>query len=58
MLPKPKQDDPAQSKRFLELAKELGSDAPAEALKGSVRRLAAHAPEPRRKVGKTAKAKR
>ena len=55
---RPKPDDPEQSKRFLDLAKEIGADAPAEALEGSVRRLAALPPEPRRKVGKEAKAKK
>jgi hypothetical protein len=53
-----KPDDPAQFQRFLDLAKEIGADAPEEALEGSVRRLAEHPPEPRRKVGKKAKAKK
>jgi hypothetical protein len=52
MVPYAKQDDPAQFQRFLYLAKEIGADAPSEALEGSVRRLAAHPPEPRRRVGK------
>ena len=54
MPAKPKPDDPAQSKRFLELAKEIEADADAKALEGSVRLLAAQPPEPRRKVGKRA----
>jgi hypothetical protein len=29
--PKPKPDDPAQSKRFIETAREIGADADAEA---------------------------
>jgi hypothetical protein len=58
MPSKPKQDDPDQSKRFLDLAKEIGADAPAEALEAPVRQLAAHPPEPRRKVGKQAKRKK
>ena len=47
------QDDPEQSQRFRELARELGADGDGKALEGSVRRLAAHAPEPRRQVGKS-----
>lgn len=58
MNPKPpKPDDPVQSKRFLELAKEIEADADDQALEASVKRLAGHAPEPRRKLGKKAKAK-
>ena len=52
-----KPDNVAQSKRFLQLAKELGADADEEALAASVGRLAARAPEPRRKTGKKTKAK-
>jgi hypothetical protein len=56
MTPKsPKPDDPAQFKRFLELAKEVEADADDQTLRSSVKRLAAHSPEPRRKVGKKAK---
>ncbi len=51
-------DDPAQSKRFLDLAKELEAEVEDEPLDASVRRLAQHAPERRRKVGKKAKAKK
>ena len=51
---KPKQDDPAQSKRFLELAKELEADADERDLEASVRRLGKHAPEPRRTLGRKA----
>lgn len=56
--PPPKADDPAQSQRFLDLAQEIGADTQDEALEGAVRQLASHPPEPRRKVGKKAKAKR
>jgi hypothetical protein len=52
------QDNPAQSKRFLELAKEIEADADEEALAGSVKRLGAHQPEPRRKLGKGQKKRR
>jgi hypothetical protein len=41
-------DDPAQSKRFLELAKELGAEGDAKALEKSVRHLA----HPKRSVSK------
>jgi hypothetical protein len=51
-MPKPKPDDPAQSKRFLKLAKELDADADERDLEASVRRLGKHAPEPRRRLGK------
>jgi hypothetical protein len=53
-MSKPKADDPAQSKRFLELAAEIGADGTEEALKQSVGRLGRHVPEPRRKLGKKA----
>lgn len=55
---KPSHDDPAQSKRFLELARELDADVDDNALEASVKRLGKHGPEPRRKIGKKAKAKR
>jgi hypothetical protein len=48
-------DDPTQSQRFLDLAKELEAEAEDEPLETSVRRLVQHAPEPRRKVGKKAR---
>lgn len=54
----PKPDDPAQSKRFLDLAKELEAEAEDEPLETSVRRLAQRSPEPRRKLGKKAKVKK
>jgi hypothetical protein len=42
MTPKsPKPDDPAQSKRFRELAKEIGADGTQNALGQAVKRLAA-----------------
>jgi hypothetical protein len=54
--PASKPDDPAQSKRFLELAKETGADADDwAALEASVKMLGKRFPEPRRKVGKKAK---
>ena len=53
--PKLAHDDPDQSKRFLDLAKELEVDADDRDLKASVKRLAEHVPEPRRKLGKKAK---
>lgn len=37
---KPKPDDPAQSKRFLELAKEIGADGSKDDLARAVRLLA------------------
>ena len=56
--PAPKQDhkpdNPAQYRRFVELAKELGLEE-GEDIGEAVKRLAAHAPEPRRKLGKDAK---
>jgi len=52
----PKQDDPEQSRRFLDLAKELGADDDENGLAASVERLARHSPEPRRELGKKAKA--
>ena len=38
--PHPKPDDPAQSKRFLELAKEIGADGTKDDLEKAVRVLA------------------
>lgn len=57
-MPKPKQDDPTQSKRFLDLAKELEAEGDEGSLEASVKRLGKHSPEPRRKLGKKARAKR
>jgi hypothetical protein len=42
----PKPDDPAQSKRFIELAEELGAKADPKGLEASVRRLAGWPPKP------------
>lgn len=54
----PKPDDPVQYQRFRDLAAELGADdANEKALAASVRQLAQHAPEGRRKLGKKAKGK-
>ena len=53
--PTPKQDDPAQSKRFIDLAKELGLEE-GDDIDAPVRHLAGQAHEPRRKLGKEAKA--
>ncbi|WP_395714335.1 hypothetical protein [Reyranella sp.] len=44
--PTPKQDDPAQSKRFYELARELGLED-GDDIGAAVKRLAEHGPEPR-----------
>jgi hypothetical protein len=52
--PNPKPDDPAQSHRFKELAKELEADDGEKDLRESVKRLGEHAPERRRKLGKKA----
>lgn len=49
-----KPDDPDQSKRFKELAAELGADCD-DGLDASIQRLGKQTPEPRRKVGKKAK---
>jgi len=54
---RPKPNDPDQSKRFIELAKELGADGPDADLQAAIKQLGKHAPEPRRQVGKKAKAK-
>lgn len=51
-MTKPKPNDPAQYKRFRALANEIGADVSKEALEESIRYLAKHAPEPRRKGGK------
>lgn len=57
MSGKPKLDDPAQSQRFLDLAKELEAEGGGRALENAVRHLAKQSPEPRRKVGKKARKK-
>ncbi len=53
----PKPDDPAQSKRFLDLAKQLEADGADNDLANAVRTLAPQkrAPEPRRQSGKSPK---
>jgi hypothetical protein len=38
----PKRDDPEQSKRFIETAKEVGADDDAEALERAFKKLAGH----------------
>jgi hypothetical protein len=40
MSPKPKQDDPAQSKRFIETAREIGADESGEALERTFHKIA------------------
>lgn len=55
---KPKQDDPAQSKRFIEMAQEHGADGSPAALDRAVKKLATYGrtvPKPKRKqsTGKT-----
>lgn len=52
--PKHRPDDPAQSKRLIELARDLGIED-GENIDAPVRRLAAQQPEPRRKLGRAAK---
>jgi hypothetical protein len=37
--PAPKSDDPAQSKRFLDTAKEVGADADDEALERALKKI-------------------
>jgi hypothetical protein len=44
--PKPKPDDAAQSKRFIETAKEVGADEDAEALERAFKKIT---PQERRK---------
>lgn len=53
----PQPDDPDQSKRFLELAKEIGADDD-KALEASVKRLAAQPRAQRREVRKKVRKKR
>jgi hypothetical protein len=43
-MPKPKQDDPAQSKRFIEMAQEQASKFDEKDLARAVKKLAPHAP--------------
>jgi hypothetical protein len=38
--PEPKPDDPAQSQRFLDIAKEVGADADDEALERALKKIA------------------
>ncbi len=45
---KPKPDDKAQSKRFLDTAREIGADEESSAADGLLGRLAKQAPEPRK----------
>lgn len=42
--PKPKPDDPVQSKRFIETAKEVGADDDAEALERAFKKVASSKP--------------
>ncbi len=52
MPPKNKQDDPEQSRRFIEMAQEHGADGSTEALDRAVKKLASHGrkvPKPKRK---------
>ena len=46
--PAPKPDDPEQSKRFIEIAKEVGADSDAEALERTLKDIASEAPKDRR----------
>lgn len=52
--PSPKPDDLVQYQRFKELAKEIGTDADADAQRKAVKPVAERPPEPRRKLGKKA----
>lgn len=47
-MSKPKQDDPVQSRRFLELAQEREADADDSKLAKTVKKLAAHPGGPRK----------
>ena len=48
---KPKPDDKAQSKRFLETAREVEADEETSAADALLGRLAKQAPEPRKSTG-------
>ena len=50
--PKAKPDDPAQSKRFIEAARELGCDDDEDALKARMKRLAETKPAPLKSLPK------
>jgi hypothetical protein len=45
--PKPKPDDPEQSKRFIEMAREIGADASREKFDRALKKVAASKRTPR-----------
>jgi hypothetical protein len=46
--PTPKHDDPEQSKRFIETAKDVGADEDAEALERAFKKIASKPPQEKR----------
>ena len=50
--PKPRPDDPAQSKRFIEAAREYGTDETGEAFERAFDKVARQRIEPQKKGGK------
>jgi hypothetical protein len=52
MVAKPKLDDPAQSKKFIETARKIEVDEESSAADALLGRLAKQAPEPRKPLGR------